>query len=95
MLDRARAKKHLKYTDLNREMQANDLIAIEDIETKVHIVFTDNASICRPSILKGGTERREKRTWEILGSVRDLSEYRRAVTTIERQPCKRCLARYK
>jgi hypothetical protein len=95
VLERARARKNLRYVDLNREMKAYDLISIEDPGARVHIVFTDGGSICRPSILQGGTARRERRTWEILGSVIDFADYRKAVWDLGRVPCENCLARYK
>jgi len=95
VIEKSRSKLGLTRIELLGQIKANDLISIANDRYLVHIVFPSTNNICRPILLKGGKERRDNRKWDLLGSVRDYADYRRAVQELGRTVCSHCLRWYR
>ena len=84
----------MKREELLKKIKDNDLIAIKNPNEKVHIVWHDNkygTRICRPSMIKIGTDSRDEREWEILDKCSTYKEYEKKVQQLGRKICKHCL----
>lgn len=95
MFDNSRRKERLSRDEILRDMKPNDLIAINDGDGIVHIVFPGTGTICRRKMLEVGTYSSQERTWNILGST-DFGSYKKVVTDeLKMRPCGHCLLWYR
>lgn len=84
----------MRREELIDRIQEKDLIAIQDSHEKVHIVWRDNKyglRICRPSMIRIGTNSRVDKEWEILDRCYNYNEYETRVENLGRPVCKHCL----
>ena len=85
----------MKRHELLMKIDEGDLIAIQDPNKEVHIVWRtdeDGRRICRTSMILSGTQRRDEREWDILGKCSDHTEYERKVEELGRRVCGHCLS---
>ena len=85
----------MKAEEILKKMQEHDLVAIENVDKKVHLVRLDKQSqlsICRKTMITDGTthDHNNNTEWEILGNCSDVQNYEHEVTKIGRQPCEAC-----
>jgi hypothetical protein len=86
--------KTMKRKELLEKIKEKDLIAINNPNEKVHVVWHDNKygiRICRPSMINMGTYSRDERDWEILDKCKEYKEYESKVKELGREICKHCL----
>lgn len=87
--------KTMRRNELIEKWEEKDLIAIKTQKERVHIVWHDEKygmRICRPSMIKVGTQRRDEREWEIVDSCSTYAQYEEKVEEIDRTVCKDCLS---